>query len=146
MNYLDKNKIKQKAKNLTKYSNNPYEICEIKGYVVNTIAMPIRLKGYTATKNRIKFIYINSLLDEEERKFTCAHELGHIVCGHNENVIFTSSTTFQVTNKHENEANLFAVALLLNNYDKEVLESLTTNQISQLTKIKKEYLYLFFNI
>lgn len=70
--------------------------------------------------------------------------MGHIICGHDENVIFTSRYTLQVTNKHENEANLFAVALLINTIEEEDIKHLTINQLSKATNIKEDYLYLFF--
>lgn len=143
---MDKQTIKAKAKKIYKtYGTiNPFVICKEKDFVVKKIDMPPRLKGYTTTKNRIRFIYINNSLSEEEQKFTCAHELGHIICGHDENVIFTSRYTLQVTNKHENEANLFAVALLINNIEEEDIKHLTINQLSKAINIKEDYLYLFF--
>lgn len=128
------------------YGNNPFSICKEKDYIVKLIDMPASLKGYTTMTNRINIIYINSKLNEKERKFTCLHELGHILLKHDDNILFNKKYTLNSGNKEENEANNFAVQMLLEDYSREDLETLSINQIANLIGVEKNILYIFFNM
>lgn len=139
--------ISRIAKKIYKeYGNNPFLICQDKDYIVKLIDMPTSLKGYTTKANRINIIYINSKLDEKERKFTCLHELGHILLKHDDNILFNKKYTLNSGNKEENEANNFAVQMLLEDYSSEDLETLSINQIANLIGVEKNILYIFFNM
>ncbi|WP_138158741.1 ImmA/IrrE family metallo-endopeptidase [Peptoniphilus catoniae] len=143
---MEKEKIKKLAiKIYKKYgTTDPFIIARAKDYVVKKLDMPSRMKGYTFSLNRIKFIYINSNLTEQEQKITCLHELGHIFCKHDTNRIFTSLNTYFIANKLENEADLFMVAMLLNGLDKDCLKSFSIQQISNLLGVDKHKIELFF--
>lgn len=95
-------------------TNNPYEIAEYLGIVVlhreNTIkdftAQTIKIEGYPT------IISINNAYTESSKKLLCAHELGHALL--HENCINHFATTNQnITTNLEHEANLFALALLM---------------------------------
>lgn len=122
----------------------PFKIANFKDYVVVKKEMPLELKGFTLKKFRIPVIYINSLYDESEQEFTCLHEIGHIVCGHDDNAIFLMNNTTQVVSKYENEADDFACALKLLSFDREEIERLSLEQISSLAGIDKMVLLNFF--
>jgi Zn-dependent peptidase ImmA (M78 family) len=71
-------------------------------------------------KNR--FIFVNSNLDEYERRVVIAHEIGHDVL-HREfaaNGILPEFTLYDMTSRPEYEANVFAADILLD--DDEVFE------------------------
>lgn len=125
-------------------STDPLLIAENKDYVIVRKKMPYQLKGFTLKKFRIPVIYINSLYDESEQEFTCLHEIGHIVCGHDDNAIFLMNNTTQVVSKYENEADDFACALKLLSFDREEIERLSLEQISSLAGIDKMVLLNFF--
>lgn len=125
-------------------TDNPFEICKIKDIDV-TYENLGSLKGYTTTISRIHSIHINSDLNEEDVRFTCAHELGHIICRHKQNTIYLSTKTFISTGKTENEANMVATHILLRGFSKEELEGYSLDQISQLTGIKSIYLQMYFS-
>lgn len=74
------------------------------------------------------------------------HELGHIVCRHNQNTVYLSTKTFLNVNKYENEANMFATHMILKKYDKDELQELTIDQISTMTGVNKIYLSMYFNL
>ena len=61
----------------------------------------------------MKQIHINQNLNEQDAKFTCAHELGHAILHPNASTPFLRSKTFLSVDKLEIEANSFAVNLLI---------------------------------
>jgi len=69
--------------------------------------------GYFSTYKRIKTIHINCKLPEFDQRFTCAHELGHVIQHPAVNTPFLKRNTLFSISKIEREANQFAVELLL---------------------------------
>lgn len=124
-------------------TTNPFELCDFLGIKVFFENLG-SLKGYTTTMYRIHTIHLNSDLQSHEQAFTCLHELGHIILKHNQNNIYLSTKTFLNVNKIENEANMFATHMILNKYNKEELQSLTIEQISNLTGVNKIHLDMYF--
>lgn len=75
------------------------------------------VRGYYHKDLRQKFILLNSSLSEPQARFTCAHELGHAILHPNENTPFLREATLFSVSKLENEANRFAIYLLLKGID-----------------------------
>ncbi|MEJ8785116.1 ImmA/IrrE family metallo-endopeptidase [Peptoniphilus sp. HCN-40583] len=125
-------------------SADPLLIAEYKDYVIVRKKMPCQLKGFTLKKYRMPVIYINDLYSKNEQDFTCLHEIGHIVCGHDDNAIFLLNNTSQVVNRYENEADDFACALKLLSFDRGEIEHLNIKQISALSGIDEAILLNFF--
>lgn len=71
------------------------------------------INGYYNKPLRMKQIHINQNLNEQNAKFTCAHELGHAILHPNASTPFLRSKTFLSVDKLEIEANSFAVNLLI---------------------------------
>ncbi len=71
------------------------------------------INGYYNKPFRMKQIHINQNLNEQDAKFTCAHELGHAILHPNASTPFLRSKTFLSVDKLEIEANSFAVNLLI---------------------------------
>lgn len=101
------------SKLVKKYgTNNPFEIAEIMG--IQIIYMDLgSIHGFYRVYKRVKTIVINNRLKAWERKFVCAHELGHAIKHPNLNISFLKNNTFYSIGKIENEANKFALYLLL---------------------------------
>ncbi len=137
--------VLKKAKNLIKTyeTTDPFLICDYKDYIVQRIPMPKNLKGYTTEYKRVKIICINSNYSEESQRFTCFHELGHILLGHDGNIFFDKKYTLKVSSKEENEANLFATACMLSSYPH--LKKLTIPELSDATGISGKYITTFLN-
>ena len=99
----------------TWHTNDPYKIAERLGIVVlhrdNCIkdftAQTIKFDGYPT------IISINNAYTDFSKKVLCAHELGHALL-HEDCVNHFAITSKNVTNNVEQEANLFAIALLSN--------------------------------
>ena len=130
--------IKQKANSLArKYnSRNPLEI--IKNLNVILVYYPLEdVRGFYQYFQRNNIIYIDDELSENEQKVVCAHELGHMFLHKNSNALFMDTRTHFVTTKYENEANTFAVELLIP--DSIILDNpgMTKNQIARLAGYDK---------
>lgn len=121
----------------------PFRICKFLDIDVMFHALGER-KAYTTVMNRIRTIVINEDLDEIQARYSCAHELGHIMMKHDYNKIWMENKTNWNTNRYENEANLFAIHLLMYPYKEEIkgMEYGSYENIGRLTGIPFEYFKL----
>ncbi len=97
-------------------TNNPIKIAKNLGIQIIYEDLG-SLNGYYNTVYRHKIIHINSNLTEQQQIFTAAHELGHALLHPKTNTAFLKTHTYMVINKFENEANEFAVNLLITDDD-----------------------------
>ena len=115
--------IIEKAERLiAKYdTRNPYAIAAKLGIYVLNFDTPGTLKGMYSVIKRSRFIFVNESLDDELRRFVCAHELGHDILHRHlaENGGLKESSFFDMKSKPEMEANVFAANLMIS--DKEVM-------------------------
>lgn len=94
-------------------TSNPFEIADLKNIKVIEHDLHPDILGLYKYIRRNMFIFINVNLDYKEKIFTCSHELGHSQIHPRLNTPFLRKNTLMSTNKIENEANRFAVELLL---------------------------------
>lgn len=101
-------------------TRNPIKIAEELGYIIiETYLSDIR--GYHQYVQRCNIIYLDDRLDERERLWVCAHELGHSIMHKGLNRIFMDSCTHMVSSRYETEADRFAADLL---FDDETVNEL----------------------
>ncbi|GGB41364.1 ImmA/IrrE family metallo-endopeptidase [Lentibacillus populi] len=107
--------IKNIVDNLVKKygTNDPFEIASAKNIYVLEHNLHEEIYGFYKYIRRNKFIYINSNLYQEEKRFTCAHELGHSEIHPRVSTPFLKRNTLFSVDKIEVEANRFAVELLM---------------------------------
>ena len=121
-------------------TNNPFEIAEAKKIYVFERDLHEEIFGFYKYIRRNKFIYINSNLKKEQKIFTCSHELGHSVVHPGISTPFLKRKTLFSIDKIENEANRFAVELLLS--DNAIYEhrntNLTINEIASIYGVPEE--------
>ena len=106
--------IKKKADFLERKfeTRNPFEI--IQGLNVILVFAPlVGTRAFYQYFQRNNIIYINENLSFHEQKFECAHEMGHMFLHKKSNAIFMDTRTCFVTDKYENEADTFAMDLLV---------------------------------
>lgn len=106
--------IKKKVDQLVKkhQTRNPFDI--IAGLNVILIYYPLHgVRGFYQYFQRNNLIYIDESLSYHEQQFECAHELGHMFLHKKSNALFMDSRTHLNTSRYENEANLFAMDLLV---------------------------------
>lgn len=69
------------------------------------------MRGFQQGIKRQKIIYINDNLDEQQQALVCGHEMGHHFMHRGMNRIYMNINTRFVTQKFENEADLFSLEL-----------------------------------
>lgn len=114
-------------------TKDPYKIAERFG--IEVLFRDVTMKGFTAQTVKIPgyptIISINNAYDENSKRILCAHELGHALL-HEEIINHFASTNKSITTDTEIDANLFALALLM---DEEV-----ENQLNVPLKSMSNYL------
>lgn len=125
-------------------SSDPFYICKVLGIEVFFSALG-SVKGLMTTNYGVHVIILNENLSEPEARFSCAHELGHICLKHDYNKIWMENHTGFNVNKFENEANQFAIHLLLEHLDESIWESEYQNpeRICRAAGIPLEYASYF---
>ena len=92
-------------------TSNPYKIA--KELDINLLEADLgEVKGYYTKIRRIKFIFINENLSQDEKIFTMAHELGHAVLHCDTQTPHLMSMKYRHTSKIESEADEFATILI----------------------------------
>ena len=115
-------------------TRNPFEM--IKGMNVILVFYPLEgVRGFYQYFQRNNIIYIDENLSDNDKLFVLAHELGHMMLHKKTNAIFMDTRTQFKTTVYENEANKFAIELLLPDDDLTnwIESGYTKEQISRLT-------------
>ena len=135
--------IKKRTNELIKRykTRDPFEM--IKGMNVILLFCPLEnVRGFYQYYKRNHIIYINEQLSEHEKKFVCAHELGHMILHKGENTIFMDTRTHFNTNKYELEANDFAVNLLISDENIAKYCEYTSKQLATIFGLSEELILL----
>lgn len=111
-------------------TRDPLEIAEKMGCII--VRYPLKdVRGFYHYFQRNHIIYIDDKLPKHIERFVIAHELGHIFLHKKNNAIFMDTKTYFTKSKYENEANLFAMNLLIS--DEEIKENIYYTE-SQLAR------------
>lgn len=135
--------IKKRVNQLVKKykTRNPLEIAERMGCII--VRYPLEgVRGFYHYFQRNHIIYVDDMLPDHMILFVIAHELGHVFLHKKSNAIFMDTRTHFVKNKYENEANLFAMDLLISDEDIEEHLDFTTSQLSTLYGYHKSLIEL----
>ena len=93
-------------------TRDPFEI--IRGMNVILVFAPlIDTRAFYQYFQRNNIIYIDNSLSRHEQAFECAHEMGHMLMHKKMNTIFMDTRTGFNTDRLENEADTFAMNLLI---------------------------------
>ncbi len=128
---------------IEKYStNNPFEIADLKNINVHFHPLHKEILGYYKYIRKNKHIVINTDLNNELKLFTCAHELGHSEIHPKLNTPFLKRKTLLSVDKIENEANRFAVEMLLSDNQLNDCNNLSIFEIARMYGVPKELVKL----
>lgn len=120
------NKLVRKYK-----TRDPLEM--IKGMNVILVFYPLEgVRGFYQYFQRNNIIYIDETLSDHDKAFVLAHEIGHMILHKKSNAIFMDSRTQFRTSKYENEANKFAMELLISDESLYEYSNCTIEQLSQI--------------
>lgn len=130
------NKITNKYK-----TSNPKELAEAMNIKLIFADLGENVRGLYQYFQRGKIICINQFLNDNEMKVVLAHEIGHSVLHPKMNRAFMDAYTINVPGRYENEADLFAAYLLIDDYDVRnyMINDYTYGQISRMTGIKEQF-------
>lgn len=127
-------------------TNDPFEIA--KKFGIEVLFRDVAIKGFTAQTIKIPgyptIISINDAFNEKSKKILCAHELGHALL-HDESVNHFSVTKRNVMTYVERDANLFAVALLIDDETEAQLSGPLVNMENHLLKAILDYNIVYPN-
>lgn len=130
------NYVKRVVENIKRQykTNCPYELANELDIIliIQPLGKPLGMYKYI---NRNKVIYLNSVLDEDQRRFVLTHELGHAILHPKSSCFFTNTKNLNKLKK-EYEANIFASEFLIDFSDSDVLH-LQNYSISQLAAYYK---------
>ena len=130
------NQIVQKYK-----TRDPLDIAERMGCII--VRYPLEgVRGFYHYFQRNHIIYVDDRLPDHMVSFVIAHELGHVFLHQKSNAIFMDTRTHFVKSKYENEANLFAMDLLISDEGIEEHLSFTSSQLSHLYGYHKSLIEL----
>ena len=137
--------IKARANKLVRFykTRNPFEM--IKGMNVILVYYPLEgVRGFYQYFQRNNIIYIDESLSDREKRFVLAHELGHMILHKKSNAIFMDTRTHFNTNRYENEADLFAINLLISDdtVSEYAMKGFSSEQISHITGYSKKLIEL----
>ena len=122
------------------HTNDPYEIA--KYYGIDILFSDTPTKDFTA--HTMKFpgyptiISINNAYTDYSKKVLCAHELGHALL-HQDTINHFKTTANNLSTTVEQEANLFAVALMTDDNIDELLSMPLTSMNNYLLKTIMDY-------
>lgn len=142
--------IKARVNRLVRFykTRDPFEI--IKGMNIILVNYPLEgVRGFYQYFQRNNIIYLDEKLSDSERRFVLAHELGHMLLHKKSNAIFMDTRTQFNTSKYEQEADLFAMELLLPDQilTDYITDGFSVDQISRITGYYKSLVELrIFNI
>lgn len=97
-------------------TRDPFCIAKAMGFII--LDVPLRyLRGFYQDIHRCRIIYLDDQLSEEDRRWVCAHELGHALQHKGYNRIFMDTRTHMISSRYEKEADRFAIDLLYSDDD-----------------------------
>ena len=93
-------------------SNDPFAIARLLDILLIYCPL-VGLNGFYQYHKRNHIIYLSEDLDEHLTRFVLAHELGHMQMHRSTNTVFMDTKTLNPHSRFEQQANHFAVELLL---------------------------------
>ncbi|MGD7061045.1 ImmA/IrrE family metallo-endopeptidase [Bacillus altitudinis] len=123
-------------------TNDPFELAEQLKINVCEWNLHHEIRGFYKYDRRNRYIFINSNLNQYEKRATCCHELGHAQLHTHANTPFMREKTLLSVEKIEVEANTFAIELLLPDSLLEQYKntSYTLTDVALIHNVPKEWL------
>ena len=94
---------------------------------------------------RNTFVFVDSSLDDHERRFVLGHELGHHLFHRGQNRVFMDRCTLQVTSRPETEADTFSVCLMAPDPAEVLFDGETTDQLAARLGVNVQIAELYYS-
>lgn len=127
---------------------NPFEICQCLDIKIIKSSLGKDIKGFfQRTPEGYEAIHINSQLDDNEKKYICAHELGHAILHTDISLGYFIENSLQIKNKYEIQADKFAAELLIGpEINDEQYRDMNIKQLSSIFCVPEKLIKYKFNI
>ncbi len=129
------------------HTRNPFELCRCLDIKIIETNLGNNILGFFQRIMEEEIIYLNNNIDNyNEKKYVCFHELGHVVCHPELSICFLEKTLY-ITDRYENQADIFAAYFLIPDDDKIdicEIENMTTKQLSSYFKVPERLIELRF--
>ncbi len=125
-------------------TNAPDEILLADGVKIFLLPMS-GLRGIYKTLHDIPMVFVDSGLDERQRRFVLAHELAHHLFHRGLNRVFLERCTFMKTDCYEREAELFAACLLCPFPEEYIFEGETVSDLAHRTGFSEDVAKLYLS-
>ena len=127
------------------FSSDPFELCSCLDIIVLIHDLGDELLGFfQRTENDAEILHINSRLNKYERRYVCAHELGHAILQPDISISFFIENPLLIRNKYEIETDTFAAELLIEDDFIKKYEGFTIEQIAAAEKVPTRIIELKF--
>ncbi|MCI6958942.1 MAG: ImmA/IrrE family metallo-endopeptidase [Oscillospiraceae bacterium] len=110
-------------------TSDPEEILLANGVKIFQLPMT-GLRGIYKAMHDIPMVFVDSELEERQKRFVLAHELAHHLFHRGLNRVFLERCTFMKTDCYEREAELFAACLLCPYPEEYIFEGETVSDLA----------------
>lgn len=125
-------------------TSDPEEILSVDGVKIFQLPMS-GLRGIYKALHDIPMVFVDSGLDDRQRRFVLAHELAHHLFHRGLNRVFLERCTFMKTDCYEREAELFAACLLCPYPEEYIFEGETVSDISHRAGFSEDVAKLYLS-
>ena len=125
-------------------TNAPDEILSADGVKIFLLPMS-GLRGIYKTLHDIPMVFVDSGLDERQKRFVLAHELAHHLFHRDLNRVFLERCTFMKTDCYEREAELFAACLRCPFPEEYIFEGETFSDLAQRAGFSEDVAKLYLS-
>lgn len=127
-----------------KYGTNDPEII-LQTLQIKIFELPMfGIRGIYKRVKRNTIVFVNSELQERERFFVLAHELGHHLLHRGDNRVYLDRCTFYETSRYEKEADLFAVCLMAYDLEEPLDTDMTVDVFASKLGIPRDLAEAYF--
>lgn len=126
-------------------TTDPFTLCSELDIKIIETNLGENLLGFFQRIYGEEIIYLNNKIEnEDEKKYVCFHELGHVICHPELSISFLDKTLY-ITNKYENEADMFAAYFLIpEDPEPFEVERMTITQLSNRYSVPEKLIKLRF--
>ena len=123
-------------------TSDPEEILSADGVKIFRLPMS-GLRGIYKALHDIPMVFVDSGLDERQRRFVLAHELAHHLFHRGLNRVLLERCTFMKTDCYEREAELFAACLLCPCPEEYIFEGETVSDLAHRAGFSEDVARLY---
>lgn len=143
MHFIEEEFIKLVKKHKT---TDVFKICRLEKIIYQEMDLHPEINGIYQYAMRNRIITINKNLNENDKRITCEHELGHAIIHKKYNCTYLKTKTFVNLNKLEKEADIFSSLFEIPIITKDMLLGKTLIETAYDLNVSKKLLELRLSI